>query len=277
MKKTFFKTIAAATAATLILLLVASESSAHDTWLFSSRTNVPVGTRLSLDLTSGMAFPRNMLAIDPARIEAAMVRLGGSTTPMTRKVISKKFLRLETTLSRPGVATLWISLKPKTLELTPAQVQEYLEEIGAPDSIRALYPAGKKGPRWREEYRKEAKSFVFVGAAENDTSWRIPAGNSLELVPVTDPRTISSGDHVAFRLLRSGKPLPNFPVGDVTEHKTAGRLSHTDANGVLHLTAPRAGRWMLRATELRRPAAGSNIDWESVFATLTLNVRSGSK
>ncbi len=275
--KSTFKKSSAVVAALVLLLLVATETSAHDTWLFPGKTAVPVGTRLSLDLTSGMAFPKNEFAIDPIRIDAAMVRLGGRTTPMTRKVISKKFLRLETTLSRAGVATLWISLKPKTLELTPAQIQEYLEEIGAADSIRAIYPAGKKGPRWREEYRKEAKSFVFVGTADSDTSWKIPAGTSFELVPLTDPRTIKAGETISFRLLRSGKPLPNFPVGDVSEHKKEGRLTRTDGNGILRVTAPAAGRWMLRATELRRPSAGTNTDWESVFATLTLNVRQATK
>lgn len=256
-----------------IILFTALDLSAHDTWLFPKRTHYEVGNRMTLDLTSGMAFPKNETAIDPARVETAAIRLAGRTSAMTRKVVSKQFLRLETTLSHAGVATVWISLKPKTLDLTPAQVQEYLEEIGAPDSIRRIYPAGKVStPRWREEYRKEAKTFVFVGASRSDTSWKIPAGTSFEIVPVSDPATLVVGQSASFRVLRDGKPLSNFPIGSVTEARTKPQLDRTDASGVVRITPPTAGRWMLRGTDLRRPATGKNADWESVFATLTLTV-----
>jgi uncharacterized GH25 family protein len=265
--------VATASLTIAIALFTALDLSAHDTWLFPKRTHYAVGSRLTLDLTSGMAFPKNEFAIDPARVETAAIRLGGRTAAMTRKVLSKQFLRLETTLSRNGVATVWISLKPKTLELTPPQIQEYLEEIGAPDSIRAIYPAGKSSnPRWREEYRKEAKTFVFVGASESDTSWKTPAGTSFEIVPVSDPARLVAGQSALFRVLRDGKPLSNFPIGSVTEARTKPQLDRSDANGVVRIIPPAAGRWMLRGTDLRRPAAGKNADWESVFATLTLTV-----
>jgi hypothetical protein len=225
-----------------------------------------------------MAFPKNEFAIDPARIEVASLRLGGQTSSMIRKVVSKKYLRLETPLPRNGVATIWISLKPKTLELTPSQIQEYLEEIGAADSIRAIYPAGRKtNPRWREEYRKEAKSFVFVGASDADTSWKTPAGTSFEIVPLSNPAKLVVGQAATFKVLRNGKPLSNFPVGSVTEARSKPQLDRTDPNGVVRIIPPAAGRWMLRGTDLRRPAAKKNADWESVFTTLTLNVSARTK
>lgn len=263
--------------ATLVAFGVASELSAHDTWLFPARTTVPVGARLTLDLTSGMSFPKNEFAIDPTRIETARVRLGGRTWSMTRRVVSRKFLRLQTTLSQPGVATLWISLKPRTLDLTPALVQEYLDEIGAPDSIRAIYPKGGKNPRWREEYRKEAKAFVFVGSTGTDTSWKIPAGASFEIVPVSDPGKIAAGQPALFRVLRDGLPLANFPIGSVGAGKSKPRLDRTDADGIVRILAPAAGRWMLRGTDLRRPPKGIDADWQSVFATLSLNVRDATR
>lgn len=258
-------------AATLLVLGLATEGSAHDTWLFSSRTTVPVGTRLTFDLTSGMAFPANATAIDPARVETAMYRLAGNTSMLARRA-GKKSLRLEAFLSKPGLATIWITLKPRTLDLTAAQVHEYLEEIGAPDSIRALYPAKGPTPRWREQYSKQAKSFVNVGQPANDTSWKIPVGMSFEIVPLSDPRAIVKGDIAQFLVLRDGRPVANFPVGSVGAARKSARLDRTDANGIVRIPATIVGRWMLRATDLRRPPAGTDADWESVFTTLSLNV-----
>lgn len=261
--------------AIIILLSVAADGIAHDTWLFPRRTSVPVGTRLTLDLTSGMAFPSNETAIEPARIQDALVRLGGETVSMTRRVKGKKSLSLQANLSMRGVATLWITLKPRTLDLTPDQVHGYLHEIGAPDSIKAMYAVADQKPRWREAYTKQAKSFVFVGSPVSDTSWRIPAGLSFEIIPISDPQKISAGDTAIFKVLRNGRPVVAFPVGNVGENQKSDRLDRTDSDGIVRIVAPRrAGRWMLRATDLRRPPAGADADWESVFATLTLDVRS---
>lgn len=165
-----------------------------------------------------------------------MVRLAGSTFAIVRRTPVKGALRLEAVLPRRGVAAIWITLKPRTLELTPSQIQEYLNEIGAPDSIRALYPPTGPNPRWRETYVKQAKTFITVGKLLADTSWKVPVGTSFEIVPGTDPRTIESGDTVEFQLLRNGLPFGNFPVGSVGDG-TPPILRRTDVDGRVRFPA----------------------------------------
>lgn len=264
-------TVSALTAATFFV--IASGLSAHDTWLFPRKTTVSVGSRLTLDLTSGMAFSKNETAIEPARIAQASVRLAGRTDPMTIKVKARKSLELTARFNHTGLATLWLTLNPRPIDLKPEQVHEYLEEIGAPDSIRALYANKQSAPRWREVYTKHAKTFVTVGSSKGDSSWKIPVGQGLELVPLVNPATIAAGDIVPIQVLRDGTPYPGFSIGDVADRQPSSRLYRTDANGVASVAAPRrGGRWMLRGTDLRRPRAGSDADWESAFSTLTLNV-----
>jgi hypothetical protein len=47
-----------------------------------------------------------------------------------------------------------------------------------------------------------------------------------------------------------------------------GTLARTDAAGRVAFRLPASGRWMLRATVIRR-ASSPTLDWESDFATLT--------
>lgn len=257
---------------------VAASLSAHDTWLFPRKTTVAIGSKLTLDLTSGMAFSRNETAIEPARVAQASVRLAGHTYPMTVKVKGKRSLELTARFPHAGLATLWLTLNPRPIDLKPDQVHEYLEEIGAPDSIRALYAKKENAPRWREEYTKHTKTFVIVGTSKGDNSWKIPVGQGLEMVPQVSPAMLRGGDIVPILILRDGKPYAGFSVGDVAEGQKSSRLFRTDANGIARLPAPRrGGRWMLRGTDLRRPKAGSDADWESAFSTLTLNVNPGRR
>ena len=223
-------------------------------------------------MTSGMAFPKNETSIDTARLEGASVRLAGGTSALRAIESPKTALRLEATLTKAGVAAIWVSLKPRTLELTPKQVTEYLDEIGAPDSVRRLYTGSGQVPRWRERYTKYAKTLVAVGKPANDNSWRDPVGIRLEIVPLTDPTRLVAGETLTVRVLRGRTPAAAFPIGDVFAGETSTRLVRTDDNGIAKLLARRAGRWMLRGTDLRRPAPNVDADWESSFSTLTLNV-----
>ena len=255
-----------------LLLVIVSLAAAHDTWLLPSKGHVGVGEQVTLDMTSGMSFPKNETAIDSTRVADARMRLGADATSLSVSPGGKAFLRFVATPRRAGVATIWVRLKPRTLELKPEQVREYLKEIGAPDSIRALYAPGAPPRRWREQYTKYAKTIVAVGKPLRDSTWTTPAALGLEIVPISNPTGLVVSDTLVVRVMRGGVPAADFPVGDVAESEQSNRLTRTNRDGVARIVAARPGRWMLRATDLRRATSDNTIDWQSEFTTLTLFV-----
>lgn len=273
------------------LALLASAALAHDTWLLPLRPVAPPGVEVAFDLTSGMAFPANETALAPDRVARGLVRLGGVEEALPAPVPTPRSLRFRVPLRRAGVATVHVDLAPRALTLTAAQVTEYLDEIGAPDSVRQAYRAQPAAPdgtrRWRERYAKHATAYVRVTSPlrpvpASDSSWRVPTGAALELVPERDPTTLRPGDTLRVRLVRAasnvavapgGLPLPFTTVGVVGPGLPAvGMPRRTDAVGRVAFVVPRAGRYLLRATVLRR-ATAADLDWESDFATLTVAVR----
>jgi len=244
---------------------------AHDTWILPERARVKPGEEISLDLTSGMAFPANEVAVKPDWLARASLRLAGRLSDLRAGTPGKTALQIRTLLRRPGIATVWIESKPRALELTPAQVREYLEEIGAWGTIGKKWEA-EGSSRWRETYTKHAKSFVWVGDPAGDDSWREPVGMAFEIVPEKDPTAILNGEELSVRLLNDGKPLSDFPVGLLAASQKSGLLQRTDAEGRMRARLDRTGWWLVRATLLER-SSPPRTDWQSRFTTLTVFVR----
>ena len=249
-------------------------SFAHDTWLIPKRFAIDKGSSITLDMSSGMAFPSPLNAISPDRIDHALFRLSGQQTDLNYKVSTKKSLRFNTQLNTSGIAALWVELKPRTIELSPKKVKQYLHEIGADESVQAQWDAIPAPKRWRETYTKHAKTFVKVGTGVADTSaWSEPVGLLLEIVPETDPTTLKAGDTFAFRVLKKGKPLAHFAVGVVHENSHKAQVEKTDEQGRVSFQLNQAGRWLLRGTELRK-STQADTEWESSFTTLIVQVHS---
>jgi len=253
------------------LLASATLAAAHETWLMPSNMRVATGRTVELHVTSGMKFPANELPIDPTRVVRAEVRTGGNVERLRAPRATRRSLRYIWTPRQPGVATISIALKPRTLELEPKLIEEYLTEIRADSTLRAQWNAVPAPRRWRETYTKYATSFVRVGKAEQDSKWNSPTGMDFEIVPENDPTALSAGDALPIRVLLHGAPLAGFPVGARREGGSADAFVTTDASGKASVPLPKQGRWLLFGTHLRR-VNEPNLEWRSDFVTMTFAV-----
>jgi hypothetical protein len=145
---------------------------AHDTWLIPEKFHLAPGESVVLNLTSGMEFPALDVGPKRERIQAVICRLAGRTFELKDFEEGPKSLRIKGVLPDSGVAAIWVKSSSKEIELKSHQVQEYLDEIDAPASVRKQWAGAKEPKRWRESYRKHSKTFVRVGDADADTSWR---------------------------------------------------------------------------------------------------------
>ena len=252
----------------VLLALTAAPLAAHDTWILARRAEVGAGEAARFDLTSGEKFPAPQSAISPDRIARSGLRLRGKTLRLRGRETEKKALLLTSATEARGVATAWVELKPKSIDLAPDEVAEYVAEIGYADIARD--PAAEPTSRWREIYRKHAKAFVKVGSGA-DASWRDPVGMALEIVPESDPTALRAGESLPVRVFDGGKPAAGFALAAVAAGSPERTLVRTDADGRARFVLDRAGPWLLAGTKLSR-STRQDADWESDFTTLTLSV-----
>ncbi len=254
-----------AVTATLVLASVTAE--AHDTWLAPRSFHVAPGRPIVVDMTSGMVFPDLDHAPEAQRLAIARMRLGGRLLDISNKARAAHALVLTAPLAMNGLAAVFFSTRPLTLTLSDAQVEEYLDEIGAKDSVGRIWRERPAPKTWRETYRKHGKTFVRVGDAA-DESWREPVGRPLEIVPESTPMALRAGAEITLRVLSAGQPAADFRVSGFTKG-AARRLVRTDRDGRAALKLDRPGPWLLAGTELRP----SGDAWASDFTTLTLEVQ----
>lgn len=258
-------------AAGSIVVALAGSALAHETWIMPSKFSAKVGVDVRFDLSSGMAFPHLESAIKVERVARAAFRLGQGEVSLKELETSDKSLVVRQAFSKEGVATVWLDLGPKDIELTDDEVAEYFDEIRATEDIRATW-AGQKGRiAWRETYTKHAKTFLAVGTVEADRSWAVGVGQALELVPSSNPLTVTVGGELTVTLQISGKPFANSPIGLQVEGVKERVFRTTDAEGRATFPITLGGRAMLYAVRLLPAQDGRS--WNSDFCTLTFVIR----
>lgn len=257
--------------ALLFAVSLSTPMRAHDTWLIPDQFNLPPKSTVTLDMTSGMEFPKLDVGPKPERVESAQCRLAGKTFAITNKSAAPNSLQFKAELAEVGVATFWVKLPPRAIELKPEQVKEYLDEVDAPEALRRQW-AEMKEQRWRESYTKHPKTFARVGEPQSDRSWAEPAGMFLEIVPEKDPTALKAGDDFPVRVLKDGQPFANFSLNAVAAGETKGETRKTDSNGRVTFRVGKGGRWLLRGTDIRK-SNQPDTDWESDFTTLTVEAK----
>lgn len=256
-----------------LLLASALGSGAHDTWMQPERFSVTPGASLVLDLTSSDGFVGFQTAIKPDRVALTMGKLGGSAVAFIAPSPGEQSLRFPITMEKPGIAVLGVRLQPRLLDLAADKIELYFREIHASDDLREQWEAIPAPKKWRENYVKNAKTFVRVGEPPaDDRSWAEPLGLALEIIPERDPTSLKEGDALPVRVLRGGKPLPGFALGYVSAGETREHVAVTDAEGRATAKLDATGVWLVHGTDLRRVTTGER-EWDSDFTTMVVEVR----
>ncbi|MBN8480593.1 MAG: DUF4198 domain-containing protein [Xanthomonadales bacterium] len=121
-----------------------------------------------------------------------------------------------------------------------------------------------------------AETYLTIGAP--DRGALKPRGSGIEIIPVTHPADLYSGESFVFEVLQDGKPVADEAV-EVTEAVwTSDRRPEvvrlkTAADGRATLALRRAGTWLALVRHRTEAPAGAPADEYSLSATLVFQVR----
>ncbi|MEI9851315.1 MAG: DUF4198 domain-containing protein [Sphingomonas sp.] len=102
---------------------------------------------------------------------------------------------------------------------------------------------------------------TFATAGEPTTTVFKPVGKGIEIVPVTHPTDLSTGEAAVFQFLLDGRPAAGLTVsavnGGVRYRDGLTQLSlTTDADGKVTIKWPEAGMWWVSATNAQPRGEG---------------------
>lgn len=233
---------------TLLLAGAAAGASAHRPWMIPSASTVE-GKEAWVTIDG--AISEGIFDFDhmPLRMEGLSVTdpdgaVSAGPAPVVMKLRSSVDLRL------PKDGTYRISLVNNNVMASYAVGGEVKRFRGTEAAWAKEMPAGAQNLRTMLTH---ARVETFVSANKASAGALKPIGAGLELVPLTNPTELHSGDTARWRFLLDGKPVPNFPFslvpGGVRFRGTAGEIRLvTDANGEVKVKLPEANRYWLSAS-----------------------------
>lgn len=263
----------------LLVLLALEPAWAHDTWLVPQKFWFVPGETAHIALNTSEAFPTSEVAAQPDRILSYEVLSGSSRRPVTGYRVEGNSLVADVTFSEAGVYLVGAQTRPRRMVMEAKQFTEYLTEESLEVPLRARKESGQEDTPGRELYAKAAKLALCVGPREalaGPGGGGQPIGLRLEIIPLKNPCRLAAGDRLRVRALFEGKPL----AGASLHASYPGLVGHryalsqrSDSRGEAEFLLDRPGAWFVRVLHMVSAKAGGEADWESVFATLTFEVR----
>lgn len=244
---------------------VAATAVAHDFWL------VAVGDELHG--VSGSRFPVSENAVAPERLAEAVAVHGRGRTPLT--VVGARGNVLVLTADPVLEGSLWaaVAIKPRRIDLSAEDFNEYLRHDGLPQVLRERAAQGELARPAVERYQKYAKALILRPGAGGTLVAAV--GHRIELVVIGDPATLRAGDTLTLEVRFEGRSASGLTVHAGVAGQPDGRHAQThvsDAAGRVRIPLSSAGSWYARTIHMRR-VAEPPFEWESFWASVTFPVR----
>jgi hypothetical protein len=245
-------------------------ASAHDTW-FQPLGGSTGAAAPELALGTGNRYP-----VQETGVGAEYLEHQGCVAPghrdVERPMQPLRNIDNALVLRPPAQAgRCWAQLVPLDIELEPAMVSLYLEEVQAPAAVRTAWRVMQsRGLPWKERYTKHARIDLVPAGTEETRSASAPVPMAMDILRGPRP----AGGH-AFQVLSGGVALADQAMELIGERGTRGIWRRTNAQGLIEFPALPAGRWLLRGTLLRLSSEDPER-WDSGFVTLAFEVAGAS-
>lgn len=250
-------------------------ANAHDFWMELSRYHVEPGAAVDVSLRVGHGAEVTRYPRKPSHIDWFAVEREGARAPVQGAVGAEPAGRAQ--FAQPGLYAVGYRSTPTFIELDAKKFESYLEHEGLKPIIEERRRLGQSAEPGRELYSRCAKSFVRVGDAPVQAAdYTQPMGMPLEFTPMSDPSAIQHGERFGVQLTFNGQPLPGARVdamhwaSQTAEPVTL--IGETDANGEVSFEFTNTGTWVIASTYMFEASADDDADWESLWATLTVDV-----
>jgi uncharacterized GH25 family protein len=165
---------------------------------------------------------------------------------------------------------------------TDDQAQTHLPFIRFNDylQVEGLTPALEQRARLHrmqtdgsERYSRCAKSIVQIGPHNTGSRQGAlePIGLPLEIVPEADPYSVPQSSHLPVRVIYEGRPLAAalIKMTDLAHDASPFETHLTDQDGRADFMMPHSGTWLLNVIWTKPLPPSEEVDFETVFSSLS--------
>lgn len=251
-------------------------ATAHDFWLQPSAFHAVQGQPVSVRLLIG----------DPAKVEhwetewrkivafqdfgpTATVDLLATLIPLEGAQPTIERVDAEVTLASPGTHLLAFTSNQAFSDLPADAFNAYAEHEGLALPLAKRQAEGTLSTNGRELYSRRAKALIQVGQLLTGNV-TVPIGQTLEIVPDTNPYALKPGEPLRVRIWFHGKPLAGASV--VAERLGAGAKHGvavlSDKDGYVTFSIGGRVDWKVNVV-WSYPVTDPRADYETIFSSMT--------
>jgi len=255
--------------ALLSALLSPLPARAHDFWIEPSTFQPAVGSSVGIYLRVGEHFQGDPVARAEKRIVRFVLVSSSGVSPVGGREESEPAGLAR--VNEPGLHIVAYRSNNARVDLEPEKFEQYLKEEGLESIIAERARRIESQKPSREAYSRSVKSLLCAGDCARGGDRAV--GLALELVSENNPYAARAGEKMPFLLLWNGKPLEGALVVALSKGSPEKKLSaRTDASGRVTFRLPRGGIWLVKTVHMTRAPAGEDVDWESLWASLTFEL-----
>ncbi|AOF85378.1 hypothetical protein BSY239_3295 [Hydrogenophaga sp. RAC07] len=255
-------------------LWLATAAQAHEFWMQPDRFSLPVRGEVELALRVGENFTGDPVGFGRPMAESLRWFSQSGEVALTAQLpdnLNQDSVALA--FERPGAQLVVLDTRPFTITLSADTFNAYLREEGLERVMAQRQAAGQDAQPGRERYRRHVKTLLSVGG-QSDASFGVRAGQTLEIVPLTDPQRLQPGGALALQVLFKGQPLQGALVKVWNQRGAQLNVlrTRTDAAGRSTTTLPWSGVWMASVVHMVPTTDNQGWDWDSHWGNLTFNM-----
>lgn len=229
-------------AGALAALMLPASAQAHRQWMMPSSTTLS-GTESWITVDAAVSN-------DLFYFEHVPMRTDGSTGKIENAATGKYRSTFDVHLTQPGTYRIGSASTNVMGSYMLNGKQERLPRGTTKDRLASVIPAGATDVQVAEASNRN-EIFVTLGAPS--TGIFKPTGSGIELVPVTHPNDLVSGEAATFQFLLDGKPAAGLKVtvipGGIRYRDALGQMDLVaDQDGKVAITWPQPGMYWLNAS-----------------------------
>jgi uncharacterized GH25 family protein len=257
---------AAAFAAALLLPRAAT---AHDYWMVPQQLVFPGEQEVAVSLFVGEDFAaEEERAFEGGRTSRFLHLHGGQSIDLVPAARDGSIPMLRLRVAGDGGHLLVLDRNIAKIELPPEKFETYLRHEAIDDVVAERARRGESAKPGRERYTRSLKALVQVGE-ERDETFAKAIGQTLELIPETNPVFAAPGERLGVKILFRGIPLANARIEAFSRAgaEVSGAEIRSDERGIALVPIDRRGVWLLRMVHMVRCDGCPDADWESTWAS----------
>ncbi len=256
----------------VLIFLTTSLVTAHEFWLQPKKFRYKIGEEMKVDFMVGENFTGEFWDLKRHKALKVEMHSGAVVKNLLKDVKPSEGNNLAYKFDKEGTHLLVMESNNAYIEMEANKFNEYLKEDGIDNILADRMKSNQLDKPSKEHYRRFSKLLVQSGGKTDDT-FRKRAGFRYEIIPLSNPYALKTGDYLECRLLWDNKPAPHTMV-KVWNHigdRSFLQDIYTEDDGTIKFPISSQGPWMVSAVKMIA-SEEKDADYQSLWTSLVFGI-----